>query len=94
MSSARPPHKQICSKPLREAPLDLASESNESDTFPFYTSPTLALTFQVYFLCRDKFDWDYCFVCDDGQPSEPVTDQAGPHFSKRAKRCLSSGVTP
>jgi hypothetical protein len=65
----RPPHKQICSKPLREAPLDLATESKESDTFTLYTStPTPALALQVYFLRRDEFQWDYCFVCDDGRP--------------------------
>lgn len=63
-----PPHKQICSKPLREAPLDLASESEES-AFPLYTpSPTPALALQVYFLRRDKFEWDYSFICDDGRP--------------------------
>jgi hypothetical protein len=68
----RPPHKQICSKPLREAPLDLASEPTEAEleAIPLYTTtPTPALALQAFYLRRDQYVFDYYFTqTEDGKP--------------------------
>jgi hypothetical protein len=67
----RPPHKNICSKPLRETPLDLCSGSDPSEAagITLYTpNPNPALSLQLFYLRQSNFSIDYCFNPKDDDP--------------------------
>ncbi|KII92190.1 hypothetical protein PLICRDRAFT_27414 [Plicaturopsis crispa FD-325 SS-3] len=84
-----PPHKQICSKPLRDAPLnfDFGSNAAEPERFPLYTkTPTPALRLQVHFLENDPTNADYHLTANQNGSSLMKRFPSADDFDQKFKR--------